>query len=656
MTGHSDNIASDNQEATTMQIALVDNKFQISFDYNPDLVAAVKSLPSRKYNPDNKTWLVPIVEADSIRVLIEQVGEIDLSDNVKALIDTKSAEKVAAIEQSKAASADIEIPCPDGLDYLPYQKAGIQYALGRSSTMIADEMGLGKTIQGIGFANAAESKTVLIVCPASLRLNWLREWEKWDTLGRKAEVVENGKQEFPRTPVVVINYDLLTKFKEVLDINWDLLILDEAHYLKNPKAARTKSVFGYYDKSTKKSVSGIKAARRLVLTGTPILNRPIEAHTILKSINPEMFGNWKNYVTRYCAATNDRYGWDVSGASNLGELQERLRATCMVRRLKADVLKELPAKRRQLIEIQDKAVVKEQKAWAAYREKVETLTVKAELAKCESEEAYEKAVNELNDAGSAAFSEMAKIRHETALAKVPHVIEHLETAIEGGKVICFAHHRDVIAKIKDAFPGCVSITGDTKMEDRQKAVDIFQNDAECKLFVGNIKAAGVGLTLTASSHVIFAELDWVPGNMTQAEDRAHRIGQTDSVLVQHLVLADSLDATIAKRLIEKQAIIDKALDAKVEKDPVMPIEYTETPRKKIEEESINITDEQADKALIGIKLLSSFCDGANSLDGMGFSKVDARIGHSLAGFNVLTKKQAVIAMRLCHKYRRQLEG
>jgi SWI/SNF-related matrix-associated actin-dependent regulator 1 of chromatin subfamily A len=197
-------------------------------------------------------------------------------------------------------------------------------------------------------------------------LNWLREWEKWDTLGRKAEVVRNGKQEFPKTDVVIINYDILTKF-DLLFREWDLLILDEAHYCKNNKAARTKAIFGG------KGQKPIKAKRRIILTGTPILNKPIEAYTILKSIAPDQFGNWKYYTDRYCDAKHDGWGVDVSGASNLGELQERLRSTCMVRRLKKDVLTELPAKRRQLIEIEDKAVTAEKKAWSEYQDKSNSL-------------------------------------------------------------------------------------------------------------------------------------------------------------------------------------------------------------------------------------------------------------------------------------------
>lgn len=156
------------------------------------------------------------------------------------------------------------------------------------------------------------------------------------------------------------------------------------------------------------------------------------------------------------------------------------------------------------------------------------------------------------------------MRHETALAKAPAVVSHLKDAMEGNrdKLIVFVHHKDVIDAMADAMQevGVVQVTGDTPMAARQDAVDAFQNDPEVRLFIGNIQAAGVGLTLTASSHVVFAELDWVPGNMTQAEDRAHRIGQKNAVLVQHLVLDGSLDARLARTLIEKQAVLDQALD------------------------------------------------------------------------------------------------
>ena len=178
----------------------------------------------------------------------------------------------------------------------------------------------------------------------------------------------------------------------------------------------------------------------------------------------------------------------------------------------------------------------------------------------EDREGYREAVEALQKGQAVEFASISEQRHQVALAKVPAVIAHLTDQVEQGKVICFAHHLDVVAAIHDAFPGSVVVTGQTSLEARQQAVDTFQNDPNCRLFVGNIRAAGVGLTLTASSHVVFAELDWTPANLSQAEDRAHRIGQHDSVLVQHLVLEGSLDASMAQMLIAKQEVIDRSLD------------------------------------------------------------------------------------------------
>lgn len=194
---------------------------------------------------------------------------------------------------------------------------------------------------------------------------------------------------------------------------------------------------------------------------------------------------------------------------------------------------------------------------------------------------------------------------------------------------------------------------------RQAAVDAFQGDPNVRVFIGSITAAGVGITLTASSHVVFAELDWVPGNLTQAEDRCHRIGQRESVLVQHLVLDGSLDARMAKILVRKQEIIDKALDIEPEEKElaVKVMEFSpveSTPRKQIEKVAETLTAEQIEAIHDGLRTLASYCDGARALDGWGFSKVDAHIGKSLADCPRLTPKQAALGQRLVRKYRRQL--
>jgi SWI/SNF-related matrix-associated actin-dependent regulator 1 of chromatin subfamily A len=580
----------------------------------------------------------------------------------------KAETKAKAIEASRATDADIDVPAPEGLDYLPYQRAGIQFASSRRATLIGDEMGLGKTIQAIGLINSDPTiRRVLVICPASLRLNWHRELEKW--LVRPAKVgVAVGKVWPELVDVAVINYDILKNHDaHIRGETWDLVVVDEAHYLKNPKTKRTKAVLGAWNRVASKRISPIAARQRLFLTGTPIVNRPVELHPVLASISPREFGNWRRFVDRYCAARQTSWGLDVSGASHLDELQTRLRATCMIRRLKADVLTDLPPKRRQVLTIAPNgatgAVEAEARAWAAHEEAVEQAKLAVELSKASDDpEDYREAVAQLHATQQHAFSEIARARHDVALAKIPHVVEQVQLAMEQGPVVLFAHHRDVIAALREAIPESVTITGGTSMTARDEAVRAFQA-GEVDLLIGNIQAAGVGITLTRSSHVIFAELDWVPGNVTQAEDRTHRIGQTESVLVQHIVLDGSLDARMAETLVAKQAVIDRAMDDVVAAEPVTPARRRAASESSgpndIDRLAGHVTEEIAAMVLANLQTLSSFCDGARGLDGAGFSKIDVRLGHALAATDPvvgLTRRQAALAAIIARKYRRQLDA
>jgi SWI/SNF-related matrix-associated actin-dependent regulator 1 of chromatin subfamily A len=334
----------------------------------------------------------------------------------------------------------------------------------------------------------------------------------------------------------------------------------------------------------------------------------------------------------------------------------------MVRRLKKDVLTDLPPKRRQVIELPQNgcaALVKaESLAAESHEQALLELQAAVELAKAESDEAYKVAVQRLRKAVGVAFAEMSRVRHDLAIAKLPSVIEHLQSVLdEGNPVVAFGHHKDVIAGLKEAFPDAVTLTGDTKMADRQKAVDDFQS-GKTDLFLGNIQAAGVGITLTRSSHVVFAELDWVPGNLSQAEDRCHRIGQASSVLVQHLVVDGSLDATMAQTVVKKQAVLDQALDKAVDLAPVAPtrqqVATVALRPSEIAEAAQSLTVGQRQAILSGLQTLAARCDGARQRDGAGFNKFDVELGKSLASRASLTSRQAVLGQKLVRKYQRQL--
>lgn len=569
------------------------------------------------------------------------------------LSEEEQAEEHEALEASAALDANVDIPRPEGLEYLPYQRAGINYAMQREATLIGDEMGLGKTIQGIGVVNATpDAQNVLVICPASLKINWQREIEKWLVHDLSVGIVQGTKaSSWLDTNVVVINFEVVAKHLErIKKRDWDIIIIDEAHRLKNPKAARTKAILG----SPRSGKEPIQAKRRILLTGTPICNRPIELHPLAGYLAPKQFGNFWNFAKRYAGARRTDFGWDFSGATNLDELHKRLRRHCMVRRLKSEVLTDLPAKVRQVVTISAEGFeefieaekgVSDERAAALRR----LHALKAVAAK-EGTDDYDDEIEQLRKEERTAFTEMSKRRRDLAIAKAPLVVEHLQDIDH--PVVVFAHHKAVVDILVEGLgrENCVVVTGETKMEDRQKAVDRFQA-GEVQYFIGNIQAAGVGLTLTKSSHVVFAELDWVPGNVSQAEDRCHRIGQEDSVLCQHIVVDGSMDADMAARIVAKQQVIDQALDAGIDE---LEIEQVQDLAVKIyaDENDVDPVSEQKKAAIHAcLRHLAGMCDGAKSLDDMGFNGADARFGRALAVRDQLTNRMAAAAEKMLQKYK-----
>jgi len=593
-------------------------------------------------------------------------------------------DRLAASDASRATDAAVNVPVPEGMELMPFQRAGIAYALKREGTLIGDEMGLGKTIQAIGFANSISARGILVVAPASLLLNWRNEIKRWQTLDLPIFVIRPGKVFTGKTEGwYIINYDIVSRYEAQLKATpWDLAVFDECQYMKTRSAQRTLTLLGgtRKDKTTKErvKVDPVPAARKLMLTGTPIMNRPAELFPILHHLDPKRWSTWSGFAKRYCGGVMTRNGFDASGASNLDELNARLRETVMVRRLKADVLTELPAKRRQIVtlDVDDESVAaivrREVEVFERTEAAIAAASAEMQRAEAEGDEVkYKDAVAKLKAAQGIAFTEMALVRHETAVAKLPTVIEHLKQTT--GKVLVFAWHKDVVDGICEAMrdEGVVSITGETQNEKRQPIVEQFQKDENIRFFVGNIKAAGVGLTLTASSHVVFAELDWTPSSVSQAEDRAHRIGQRESVLVQHIVLDGSLDAKMAKLIVQKQKIIDNALDAKVAISepevtdmPLVPLERPAPTEKqpvafnerraKLDAIAATLTPDQIEAIHEALRTLAAMdTDRARSLNGMGFSKLDTMFGCELAERTRLTPRQAAAGMKLARKYRRQ---
>ena len=558
------------------------------------------------------------------------------------------------LEKSQAVDSDKNYPVPAGLDYYGYQKAGIEYCLDKDNILIGDEMGLGKTVQAIGVINVNKPKDVLIVSPASLKLNWKKELETWLVDKREVQVIMSGKDNLDeKQDIVIVNYDVLQKYQELLDKKWSLVIMDEVHYLKNPDAQRTKAALS------------VQADKKIMLTGTPIPNRPIEIQAVAGYLDDKSFGNRFGFGKRYASlhkkqVTRNKSVWDWSGASNLDELQRRLRQSFMIRRKKDEVLKDLPAKVKQIIELPYESYKKEIKAeysaFEDYNNKNKNPNV----------DPYSLDADQFST--SIDFASMSSQRKATAEKKVKAVVEHLESFNE--PVVVMAHHRDVIAQLEAELikqdKKVVVLTGEKNQVERNEAVEAFQS-GRADVFIGSIKAAGVGLTLTRASKMVFAELDWVPSDIAQAEDRIHRIGQESSVLIQYIVVESSLDAVFAKKIVDKTKVAARALDdVVVEKKIEIPelIEENKELNKVIKKAKVKVKANQIAESLSlekvellqkFMKFLASRCDGALAQDGVGFNGVDKDFGASLARQNSWSMAQQKIAYKMLKKYKRQIE-
>ncbi len=467
----------------------------------------------------------------------------------------------------------------------PYQEEGVLRLIGMGgSGLLADEPGLGKTAQAIRVCDHFEDvRRVLVVCPASLKINWQREWKMWSQKSRAVGVAFSDK--VPSADVVIVNYDIVDRNGQTLtELVWDMTICDEAHMLRNPGAKRTQRVLGL-------GCQGVRTKRKLLLTGTPLLARPIELYPLLWWLDPKGWGTYEQFGERYCGDTErvivirkghrDNYKvvtavqypktyWDLvikpklvkpfpqirvigkyQGAKNLGELSRRI-APFMVRRTKEEVLPQLPEKIRQVIEIDpdDAALAilcREHDLWRRLRQ----------YAAKEGKSSDWKDVvrNPKNQ------DIISVTRQELVKTKVPLVLEFVERALDSGeKLVVFGYHIEPLKLLKEKLGDkAVMFTGQTAQSKRQEFVDRFQSDPTCSVFIGQYVAAGVGLTLTASRHVLFIEPDWTPAIMEQAEDRVHRISQTRGVLCQYLVYADSIEAEVVRAAVKKQDTIDATL-------------------------------------------------------------------------------------------------
>jgi SWI/SNF-related matrix-associated actin-dependent regulator 1 of chromatin subfamily A len=428
----------------------------------------------------------------------------------------------------------------------PHQIEGVAFLLGRTRAILADDMGLGKTRQAIvALRHVAPRGPYLVVCPASVKRNWAREIAI-AVPDAPTHVVERGA-EFPASHEwVIVNYDILGKHIETLGaVRWAGLVFDEAHYLKNHRSARSRLARQLADRA--KANDGAHPAVYL-LTGTPLTNRPRDLFVLLQLVGHPLGRSFLSFAKRYCAAERNDYGWETRGASNIEELTVQLHGV-MLRRSKDDVLS-LPPKIRTWLPVD----VPKGTGVRDMRKVVELLIGDADLAPGST-------VDRSRLRGRLLHA-VTRARQALADAKVNATMDLVTGAIEQGeKVIVFSCFEEPVQKLAEAFRGsAVLLTGATPAEKRQVMVDHFQHDDRIRVFIANIIAGGIGTNLTAATQVVFNDLDWVPANHWQAEDRAYRIGQTRTVNVTYMVASDTIDDFVQMVLERKARLVSAIVD------------------------------------------------------------------------------------------------
>lgn len=511
------------------------------------------------WNQDTKAW---VFKSDVYKKVLESFRGVHLSDDVLKYItnrENRLKREAAKVNESKLTEIDIDLPL------YPYQKVGVNFAVMNKKVMINDEMGLGKSLQAIGVMHYLGLKQVLIICPNSLKSNWQREISKWTK--QKSYIVED---KFVRG-INIINYEKLLKFQDTesakvqLDIyvksfNWELLIIDESHYIKEGKSKRTKLAL-----SLCRDIE-----RVILLTGTPMLNKPKELITQIKAVGHiDKFGDDWKFLFRYCNPKRNGFGWDFAGASNLEELNSKIQSFS-IRRMKKDVLTDLPDKtiNTTLLDMPEpeKYEAVENGVYSDLFSTNETIHdfYKSLAGKTSEEKARliiaRQKSQEYREMSSEILVQIERLKQESARQKViasDYIFqEHIQNKT---KVIVFTLHKKIAYDLHRLYPMSVCITGDVKPEDRMKHIDTFQNDPDCLFFFATMKTAGVGFNLTASSEVVFMELGWTPADHKQCEDRAWRIGQKNNVNVNYLVLNDTIDLDIIDLLLNKSNVIEKSV-------------------------------------------------------------------------------------------------
>ena len=526
--------------ARTQAIYIVNNHEivpKIARKYNEIVTAFGETLMEKRRltTPPQRIWVEKLLTETEKAYHIW--GKIIDSDKLHAFWIPKAA----IIQEEKKLDRIIDYSKYSHRPLMDHQKVAVEKLLANNRYILADDMGLGKTTSAVVASLELDIKKVLIVCPASLKINWQREIEEYT---KKKTLIVEGSKWGSTFAYYIINYDILKNFhttdeteeseayKLITKENFDLAIIDEAHFISNPSAQRTKLL---------NDILG-KIPKVWLLTGTPMTSRPINYFNLLKIVNSPLTLNWQRYVKRYCKGfrfrANGRYVWSTSGASNLDELREHTKSV-VLRRLKNDIL-DLPEKIITPVWLELKSTF--------YDEEIDEF-----LKISENEKG--------NESIAITLSRLMKVRQIIAIEKVAYTCELVDKFLEQNKkVLVFTNFTMSLEMLKEKYGNkCVVVDGRMTQTQKQYNIDKFQKDKKVKILVGNIIAAGLGHTLTEAEGVIMNDLSFVPSHHSQAEDRTYRIGQKNNVLVYYPIFENTIEMIIYNILQKKKDVIDQVM-------------------------------------------------------------------------------------------------
>ncbi|XP_053374733.1 SWI/SNF-related matrix-associated actin-dependent regulator of chromatin subfamily A-like protein 1 isoform X2 [Mercenaria mercenaria] len=513
------------------------DRFEVKVGYSAPLIELFKTMKTKLYDAVSKKWSFKLSEYNSFMIVVRNLHPaVDIEPLPRAITTTFSAQIKGENPPKHAPIADlsrVEQSLVNSL--MSFQREGVNYGIYKNGrVLIADDMGLGKTIQAICLSCYYRTEwPLLVVVPSSVRFDWAQNFLRWvpSLDPQSVNVVVTGKDSCTSGLINILSYDLMSRKADILKKKrFQIVIMDESHLLKNYKTARCKA-----------AIPLLQNARRvLLLSGTPALSRPSELFTQIDAVCPFLF-KFHDFGVRYCAGTKLPWGWDYSGSSNMEELQILLEEKIMIRRLKKDVLTELPDKIRQMI-LLDPSSIKISKDLKSASE----VMASGNLKKMEERGA------------------LLEFFHKSGSAKMKAIKSYVEDLLDSEKkFLIFAHHGDVLDGIEETVKAKIDlnymrIDGKTNSEQRNFLCKKFQLNEDVKVAILSITAANAGLNLSSACLVVFAELFWNPGILVQAEDRAHRIGQQDMVNVQYLVARGTSDDHIWPMIQNKLDVLGKA--------------------------------------------------------------------------------------------------